>query len=77
MPAPTTRPMTRRDLLALPVVVPLDTASQALGIGRTKGQQLARAGVYPVRVLTVGVQRKVASADLLAYLGLAVPERAS
>lgn len=74
MPASATRGMTRRELLALPTVVPLDTASRALGIGRTRGQQMAKAGTYPVRVLTVGTHRKVASADLLEYLGLEVPE---
>lgn len=77
MSAPTARGMTRCELLALPVVVPLDTASHALGIGRTKGQQLAKAGEFPVRVLTVGAHRKVASADLLAYLGVHIADRAS
>lgn len=62
--------MTREELLALPAAVPLDTASRALGVGRTKGQQLARAGEYPVRVLTIGNRRKVASADLLEHLGI-------
>ena len=43
------------ELLALPAAVPLwPTAARALGIGRTKAHQLARAGQFPVPVLRLG-----------------------
>ena len=58
--------MTRRELLDLPPSVDLVTAGRALGIGRTKTYELARADDLPVRVLRLGNAYRVASADLLA-----------
>jgi hypothetical protein len=67
--------MTREELYQLPAVVKLDLSSRALGMGRTKGQQMAREGRYPVRVLRHGDRYMVSTADLLAYLGIATRVR--
>jgi hypothetical protein len=66
--------MTRDELLSLPVAVDLPTAGRALGLGRTKSHELARAGTFPVAVLRVGVQYRVRTADLRRYLGFDVDE---
>lgn len=68
-------PMTRADLLALPVSVDLVTAGHAIGIGRTKSHQLARRGEFPVRVLRLGGVYRVPTAELLDLLGVE-PDRA-
>jgi hypothetical protein len=62
--------MSRRELLALPAAVDLVTAGRALGLGRTKSHELARAGEFPVRVLRLGRAYRVATADVLALLGI-------
>jgi len=64
------RGMQLAELLALPVMVNLDTANQALDIGRTKGFALARTGQYPVPLKRIGNEYRVARADLFAYLGI-------
>jgi hypothetical protein len=65
------RGMTRAELLALPAAVPLwPTAARALGIGRTKAHQLARAGRFPVPLLRLGVAYRVRTTDLWALLGI-------
>ncbi|MFD9720798.1 hypothetical protein [Streptomyces sp. NPDC059076] len=63
--------MTRDELLALPVAVDLDTGNRALGLGRSKGYELAKRGAYPCRVLKLGRSYRVVTADLLSLLGLA------
>ncbi|MEU4802830.1 DNA-binding protein [Actinosynnema sp. NPDC023587] len=60
--------MTRRELLALPTVVNLVTACRAVGIGETKGRELARAGQFPVPLRKVGNRYRASTAELLAYL---------
>jgi hypothetical protein len=69
---PTRTPMNRAELLALPSSVDLATAGRALGLGRTKSHELARAGQFPVRVLRLGNAYRVPTADLLALLGIDV-----
>lgn len=59
------------DVMALPVVVPLTTAGQVLGRGRTAVYADHRAGRLPFEVLTLGSRLLVRRADLLAILGLA------
>jgi hypothetical protein len=54
----------------LPAVVDLVTAGRALGLGRTKSYQLARAGEFPCRVMRVGKSYLVPTAELLTLLGL-------
>ncbi|GAA4782084.1 hypothetical protein GCM10023329_34760 [Streptomyces sanyensis] len=63
--------MTREELLALPVAVDLDTGNRALGLGRSKGYELAKRGEYPCKVLRLGKAYRVVTADLLSLLGLA------
>lgn len=63
--------LTRRDLLALPASVPVwPTAGRALGLGRSTTYELITRGEFPVRVLRLGRQYRVATADLLALLGI-------
>ncbi|MFD7137040.1 hypothetical protein [Streptomyces sp. NPDC059894] len=63
--------MTREELLALPAAVDLDTGNRALGLGRSKGYELAKRGQYPCKVLRLGKAYRVVTADLLSLLGLA------
>ncbi|MFI7361737.1 hypothetical protein ACIBO4_06290 [Streptomyces sp. NPDC050149] len=63
--------MSRRELLELPVAVDLETGNRALGLGRSKGYELAKRGQYPCKVLKLGNAYRVVTADLLALLGLA------
>jgi hypothetical protein len=71
----TTRPvvkgMAKGELLALPTAVDLETANRALGLGRSKGYELAKRGQYPCRVLRLGNSYRVVTAELQALLGLA------
>ncbi|MER5348939.1 hypothetical protein ABT093_01175 [Kitasatospora sp. NPDC002551] len=62
--------MGRAELLALPVAIDLDTANRAIGLGRSKGYELARLGDYPCRVLRLGKKYRVITADLLRLLGI-------
>jgi hypothetical protein len=68
---PTTKGMSREELLALPAAVDLETANRALGLGRSKGYELAKRGEYPCRVLRLGNAYRVVTAELQALLGLA------
>ena len=63
--------MSREELLALPAAVDLDTGNRALGLGRSKGYELAKRGQYPCRVLRLGKAYRVVTAELLELLGLA------
>ncbi|WP_198533739.1 hypothetical protein [Streptomyces odonnellii] len=70
-PAGRARGMSREELLELPAAVDLETGNRALGLGRSKGYELAKRGQYPCRVLRLGNAYRVVTADLLALLGLA------
>ncbi|WP_419996927.1 hypothetical protein [Streptomyces boninensis] len=63
--------MSREELLALPVSIDLETCNRALGMGRSKGYELAKRGQYPCKVLRLGNAYRVVTADLLDLLGLA------
>lgn len=63
--------MSRDELLALPVAIDLETSNRALGLGRSKGYELAKRGAYPCKVLRLGSAYRVVTADLLELLGLA------
>ena len=65
------RGMSREELLELPAAVDLETGNRALGLGRSKGYELAKRGLYPCKVLRLGNAYRVVTADLLALLGLA------
>lgn len=64
------QPLTFDQLYALPTVVDLMTAARALGIGRTKAYQLAHADQFPCRIIRVGTNYHVPTADLLRLLGV-------
>ncbi|WP_259465153.1 helix-turn-helix domain-containing protein [Streptomyces sp. TLI_171] len=65
--------MTVDELLALPAAIDLDTANSALGIGRSTGYGLAKAGQYPVAVLRLGNAYRVVTSDLLRLLQVERP----
>ena len=73
--SPQRRTMTRAELLALPVSVDIDTASRALGLGRSTGYELARRHEFPCQVLRVGSSYRVPTADLLRVLGFTLDDR--
>ena len=58
------------ELLELPVMVSIETAARALGLGRSTGYELARRGAFPCRVLRVGSSYRVPTAELLRVLGI-------
>ncbi|MCF3960588.1 helix-turn-helix domain-containing protein [Streptomyces fuscigenes] len=64
------RALTVRDLLELPPVVDVETASRALGISRSHGYNLARSGTFPCTVLRAGRSFRVVTADLRRVLGV-------
>lgn len=63
-------PMSRDRLLALPTVVNMETAGEALGVERTQAYRLAKQNKFPVPVLQVGSRLRVPTAPLLRYLGI-------
>jgi len=70
-----TRSLTLAEVAALPAVTDLVTAGRALGLGRTRAYELARAGRFPCPVIRAGKTWLVPTAGLLAVLGLPVPGR--
>lgn len=68
-----TRTLTLAEIAGLPAVTDLVTAGRALGIGRTRAYELARAGQFPCPVIRSGRIWLVPTAGLLAVLGLPVP----
>ena len=66
--------MTLAELLAMPVMVNVDTAARALGFSRSTGYELARRGEFPCRVLHVGSSYRVPTAELLRVLGIDLNE---
>jgi hypothetical protein len=69
------RALTLAELSSLPAVTDLVTAGRALGLGRTKAYELARAGQFPCPVIRAGKMWLVPTAGLLGLLG--VPVRGS
>ena len=65
--------LTLAEIAGLPAVTDLVTAGRALGIGRTRAYELARAGQFPCPVIRAGRTWRVPTAGLLAVLGLPVP----
>jgi D-serine deaminase-like pyridoxal phosphate-dependent protein len=65
-----TRGLTLAEVSALPAVIDLVTAGRALGLGRTKAYQLARAGQFPCPVIRAGKTYLVPVVGLLDLLGL-------
>jgi hypothetical protein len=69
----TTHEYTLASLRTLPPTIPVATADDVLGIGATLSKRLRASGRYPVRILPgIGRHHRVSTADLLAYLGIAL-----
>ena len=68
-----TRPLTLAEIADLPAVTDLVTAGRALGLGRTKAYDLARAGQFPCPLIRAGRTWLVPTAGLRTLLGLPVP----
>ena len=68
-----TQALTLAEIAGLPAVTNLVTAGRALGLGRTKAYELARAGQFPCPVIRAGRTWLVPTAGLLTLLGLPVP----
>ena len=62
--------MRQNELDALGVTTDLRTACKALGIGKSTGYELAKAGEFPTRLIKVGHRYVVPVAELKALLGL-------
>ena len=60
-----TRALTLAEIAGLPAVTDLVTAGRALGIGRTRAYELARAGQFPCPVIRAGGTWRVPTAGLL------------
>lgn len=65
-----TAALTKADVLAMPAVVDIVTAGKAFGISRNLSYELAAAGQFPCRVLRLGAQWRVPTADLRRALGM-------
>jgi hypothetical protein len=63
-------PLTRADVLALPLTVDVPTAGRAFGLGRDAAYRLARSGDFPVPVIRAGARYLVTRAALLRVLGI-------
>jgi hypothetical protein len=74
---PMRRGLTLAELGALPAVTDLVTAGRALGLGRTKAYELARAGRFPCPLIRAGKTWIVPTAGLLTVLGLPLPGAAT
>jgi hypothetical protein len=72
-----TNGMTLAEVMALPVITDVVSAGKALGMGRTRSYELARAGSFPCRVVRVGKTYHVPTADLLTLLGVTMPRTTS
>ena len=62
--------LTRDELLALPVLVPIKLAAQALDIEYQRAMRLAREGGFPLPLQAVGARNHVKKTDLLRFLGI-------
>lgn len=62
--------MNAEQLRALPAVLDVPTAADALGISRTAAYELVRADAWPTPVFHLGRLIRVPTAPLLALLGV-------
>ena len=66
-------PLSRSELLSLPPVINLVTLGRALGISEPTTRERARRGEFEaigIRVLRLGAQYRIPTADVLRVLGL-------
>jgi hypothetical protein len=65
-----TRTWTEGMVRSLGMTTDSETAGEILGIGRTKAYALAKAGLFPAKVIRVGRLYKVSVPALLGLLGV-------
>jgi hypothetical protein len=71
-----TQPLSRAELLALPPVINLVTLGRALGLSEPTVRERARRNEFDalgIRVLRLGAQYRVPTADVLRFLGIDGP----
>ncbi|TDB86296.1 helix-turn-helix domain-containing protein [Actinomadura sp. 7K534] len=56
--------MRYEDLDTLPTVVSIMTAARALGLSRTYAYELAKRGDFPCRIIRIGTNYRVPTAEL-------------
>jgi hypothetical protein len=72
-----TQPLTKAELLELPPVINLVTLGRALGLSEPVVRERARKDEFAalgIRVLHLGAQYRVPTADVLQFLGIEAPE---
>jgi hypothetical protein len=72
-----TQPLSRAELLALPPVINLATLGRALSLSEAVVRERARRDEFAalgIRVLQLGAQYRVPTADVLRFLGIEVPQ---
>jgi hypothetical protein len=68
-----TQPLSRAELLELPPVINLVTLGRALGLSEPVVRERARKGEFAalgIRVLHLGAQYRIPTADVLRFLGI-------
>ena len=70
------KPLTIDQVRALPAMVDVVTAARALGLGRSKAYELAKADAFPCRIVKIGATYRVPTSDLLRVLGDTQPTSA-
>jgi hypothetical protein len=72
-----TQPLSKAELLELPPVINLATLGRALGLSEPVVRERARRNEFAalgIRVLQLGAQYRVPTADVLRFLGIESPE---
>jgi hypothetical protein len=72
-----TRPLSKAELLELPPVINLATLGRALGLSEPVVRERARRNEFAalgIRVLQLGAQYRVPTADVLRFLGIDSPQ---
>jgi predicted site-specific integrase-resolvase len=65
------KPLNTDQLRAMPCVIGIETAAQALGISRTLAYRLAKEDRFPCRVIRIASTYRVPRGDLERVLGMA------
>jgi hypothetical protein len=72
-----TQPLSKAELLELPPVINLATLGKALGLSEPVVRERARRNEFAalgIRVLQLGAQYRVPTADVLRFLGIDSPQ---
>ena len=72
-----TRTWTEDMVRSLGMTTDIETAGEILGIGRTKAYAVAKAGLFPAKVIRVGRLYKVSVPSLLTLLDISESRRES